>query len=71
MYKEKIIDVLTGEETLRDYTATEIAELEAIKAQREALQVQADAEQATKDAAKQAVLDKLGLSVDEVAALLG
>jgi len=71
MYKEKIIDVLTGEETLRDYTATEIAELEAIKAQREALQVQADVEQAAKDAAKQAVLDKLGLSADEVAALLG
>ena len=29
------------------------------------------AEQAAKDAAKQAVLDKLGLSADEVAALLG
>ena len=71
MYKEKIIDVLTGEETLRDYTVTEIAELEAIKAQREALRVQVDAEQAAKDAAKQTVLDKLGLSADEVQALLG
>lgn len=29
------------------------------------------AEQADKDAARQAVLDKLGLSADEVAALLG
>jgi hypothetical protein len=71
MYKEKIIDVLTGEETLRDYTATEIAELEAIKAQREALQVQADVEQAAKDAARQAILDRIGLTADEATLLLG
>jgi hypothetical protein len=70
-YFEKIVNVLTAEETMRPYTADEIAELEAINAQREALQVQADADQAAKDAAKQAVLDKLGLSADEVAALLG
>jgi len=33
--------------------------------------IKQQAEQAAKDAAKQAVLDKLGLSADEVAALLG
>jgi len=33
--------------------------------------IRQQAEEAAKDAAKQAVLDKLGLSADEVAALLG
>jgi hypothetical protein len=39
MYKEKIVDALTGEETWRDYTEAEIAEVEAAQvksAQREA-----------------------------------
>ena len=66
-YNEKIIDVTTGEETLRSYTPEEIAAVEAAKDKLN----QKAAEQATKDAAKQAVLDKLGLSADEVAALLG
>ena len=70
-YTEKIIDIETGEETLREYTAAEIAEVE--KAQADAIleNEKVTAEQATKDAARQAVLDKLGLSADEVAALLG
>ena len=67
MYKEKIIDIMTGQENWREYTAEEIAEVEAEQAK--AL-VKA-AEQAAKDAAKQAVIEKLGLSADEVAALLG
>ena len=70
-YVEKTINVTTGEETIRPYTAAEIAAVESIKAQHEAEQAERDAEQAAKDAAKQAVLDKLGLSADEVAALLG
>ena len=70
-YTEKIIDIETGQETIRPYTAEEIAAVEAIKAQRDTEQAERDTEQASKDAARQAVLDKLGLSDDEVAALLG
>lgn len=69
-YTEKIVDVSTGEETIRPYTAEEIAAVEAIKAQRDAEQAERDAEQASKDAARQAVLDKLGLTAEEIAALL-
>jgi len=54
----------TGVETLLDLTEDEIASVKAAEAQTQL-------EQASKDAAKQAVLDKLGLSADEVAALLG
>ena len=70
-YNEKIIDTTTGQETIRPYTKEEIAAVEAEQAR---AKVESDAlaqEQATKDAARQAVLDKLGLSADEVAALLG
>ena len=70
-YFEKIVDVSTGEETLRPFTDAESAALEAEKAQSLLEQAERDAEQASKDAARQAVLDKLGLSADEVAALLG
>ena len=69
-YTEKIVDISTGEETLRPYTADEIATVEAIKAQHDAEQAERDAEQASKNAAREAILDKLGLSADEVAALL-
>lgn len=67
MYKEKIVNVQTGEETWRDYTPKEVAELEA--AQAEAAQKQAEAE--AKEAARQAVLTKLGLTAEEAQALLG
>jgi hypothetical protein len=70
-YFEKIVDVSTGEETMRPYTSAEIKEVEAIKAKNEADKAARDAEQASKDAARQDVLNKLGLSADEVAALLG
>lgn len=69
-YFEKIVNAETGEETIRPYTAEEIAEVEALQAERKAEQALRNAEQATKDAARQAVLDKLGLSAEEVAALL-
>lgn len=70
-YNEEIFNAETGEITIRPYTAEEIAKLEAnkIAAQNEADAKAAD--RAVKDAARQAVLDKLGLSADEVAALLG
>lgn len=66
---EHIYDITTGETTV-----LEREENEQEKAERLAIEAEADAkaaEQATKDAARQAVLDKLGLSADEVAALLG
>jgi hypothetical protein len=69
-YFEKIVDISTGEETIRPYTAAEIKAVEAIKAQRDEEQAERDAAQADKDAARQSVLDKLGLSADEVAALI-
>jgi len=64
---EKIIDLQTGEETMRPYTAAEIAEVEAAIAAGE-LQRTA-AEKAVEN--RQAVLDKLGLTSDELAALIG
>ncbi|NBQ98563.1 MAG: hypothetical protein EBU12_10200 [Microbacteriaceae bacterium] len=67
MYREKIINVQTGEETWRDYTPAEIAELEANQAKAQ----QALAEYEAKATARQAVLDKLGLTPDEAQALLG
>jgi hypothetical protein len=67
MYKEKIVDIQTGEETWRDYSPEEIAELEANQAKvQEALAVQE-----TKNAKRQAVLAKLGLTPEEAQALLG
>jgi len=67
MYKEKIVDAITGEETWRDYTKEEIQELEKNQAQ---IQVKI-AEAAQKEAAKQAILEKLGLTADEAAVLFG
>lgn len=70
-YYEKIIDLTTGQETIREYTADEVAAVEAEQTRVKAELDAKAAEQATKDAARQAVLDKLGLSADEIAALLG
>lgn len=64
----KIIhDIETGEIVEVEETATEKAYNAQLRKQAEELLKQTE----TKDAAKQAVLDKLGLSADEVAALLG
>ena len=57
----------TGEIIERELNGDELAQHEAYLAEQETKK----AEQAAKDAAKQAVLDKLGLSTDEIAALLG
>jgi tRNA U34 5-carboxymethylaminomethyl modifying GTPase MnmE/TrmE len=67
MYKEKIVNALTGEETWRDYTDAEIAEVEAAQAEAAKQLVEAEA----KEAARQAVLTKLGLTAEEAQALLG
>lgn len=68
MYKEKIVNILTGEETWRDYTKEEIEE--AKKGEQEAQKRTAEANK--KDAARQSALAKLaalGLTEDEIAAL--
>ena len=64
---EKILDLQTGKETMRPYTAAEIAEVEAAIAAGELQRT--TAEKAVEN--RQAVLDKLGLTADELAALIG
>jgi 2-hydroxychromene-2-carboxylate isomerase len=69
--QKTIHDCITGETVTRDFTADELAQYEAEKAQL-ALQAAAnDVATTDKQAARQAVLDKLGLTADEIAALLG
>jgi len=60
-YKVQVDDIL------RDATAEETAAINAVKAQAEA-ETKAAADKAT---AKQAVLDRLGITADEAALLLG
>lgn len=66
MYKEKIINVETGEETWRDYTAEEIAEVEKNKLSAE----KRNAEILEKEKTKKAILTKLGITEDEAKLLL-
>jgi hypothetical protein len=65
MIKEHNVE--TGEIIERELNAHELAQYEANLADQETKK----AEQVAKDTAKQAVLEKLGLSADEVASLLG
>lgn len=64
----KVVDhnVETNEITEREMTIEEIAEMEA----RQTFVANQEAEAQAKAAARQAVLDKLGLTAEEVAALL-
>jgi hypothetical protein len=63
----KIVNVETGEEIVRDATAEEIAQMQSDVT--EVLATRAEVE--TKAAEKQALLDRLGLTADEVKLLLG
>ncbi len=68
MALQKIIfDVLTGETTKQPLNDDELAQLELLKKQAE---LDAQALEA-RQVARQAVLDKLGLTANEAAALLG
>jgi hypothetical protein len=69
-YNEKIIDITTGEETLREYTKEEIAAVEAEKIKVAEWRAIVDAENKAKETARKTVLDKLGLTAEESAALL-
>ena len=61
-----IIDAITGKTVERDQTETELAQVKADEAEAKA-RAQAEADRA---ALKTATLAKLGLTADEVAALL-
>jgi len=63
----KIVDCTTGEEIIRDANAEEIAQLNANKIAFENAKVEAEA----KEAAKAAILDRIGLTVDELQTILG
>ncbi len=66
---EKIFDATTGEETIieREETAQEKEKRETLEAEFAARQ----AEAAVKEAARQALLDKLGITAEEAQLLLG
>jgi len=66
-YTEKIINLATGEETVRPFTAKEIAEVEKEIAANEASLIEAQ----KKAAEKAALLAKLGITEDEARLLLG
>jgi hypothetical protein len=63
----KIVDATTGEEIVRDATPEEIAQIE-IDAANEITRKAAEAEKA---ATRQAILDRLGLTADELKTILG
>lgn len=65
--QKTIHDVLTGEIITRDFNDDELAQLNKDKAQ---AKLDAEALEA-RQAKRQAVLNKLGLTADEAAALLG
>lgn len=69
--QKTIHNAITGETITRDFTADELAQYEKDKAQAAIDAADKAAAIVIKQAARQAVLDKLGLTADEIAALLG
>lgn len=67
--KEKIYDATTGEETIieRDETAAETKSRLDIQKKVEANQAEAE----TEAVARQAILDRLGITADELKTILG
>jgi hypothetical protein len=65
--KIKEVNCETGEEIVRDATNEEIAQMELDAANDAARKAEAEA----KEAARQTILDRLGLSTDEAKLLLG
>ena len=68
MYKEKIVNVETGEEIWRDYTDAEIAEVEKAQAEAQA-KSEMEAEAQAKRATALAKLEALGLDEADLTAL--
>jgi hypothetical protein len=63
----KIVNCETGEEIVRDANAEELAQMEIDAANAQAIKAEAEA----KEAAKAAILDRIGLTVDELKTILG
>jgi hypothetical protein len=63
----KIVNCETGEEIVRDANAEELAQIAADQLLQDAKQAEAEA----KATAKAAILDRIGLTVDELKLLLG
>jgi hypothetical protein len=63
----KIVNCETGEEIIRDANAEEIAQMELDAAN----EVERKAEAEAKEVARQAILDRLGLTADEAKLILG
>ena len=68
MYKEKIIDINTGEITWRNYTSEEVAEVEKAQAEAQAKVIEMQEHEATRQSALNKLID-LGLTEEEIAAL--
>ena len=67
MYKEKIVNVETGEESFRELSAEEIQQIEIAQAEASA-RAALIAEQA---AARRAIFERLGLTDEEVKLIFG
>jgi len=65
------VNCTTGETSIIELTDAEIAEMEAAQAQAEADQLAAEAEAEAQATAKAALLERLGITADEAALLLG
>jgi len=63
----KIVNAETGEEIVRDATASEIAQIELDAANDAARKAEIQA----KETAKAAILDRIGLTADELKTILG
>ncbi len=63
----KDFNCATGEEIVRDATAEEIAQIELDAANEATAKAEAEA----KEVARQAILDRIGLTADEAKLLLG
>jgi hypothetical protein len=63
----KIVNCETGEEIVRDANADEIAQMELDAANAATAKAAADA----KETAKAAILDRIGLTADELKTILG
>ena len=63
----KIVNVETGEEIIRDANAQEIAQIKIDAENRKARKAEAEA----KETQRQAILDRIGLTADELQTILG
>lgn len=66
-YTEVIIDAATGEQTVREFTPDEVAQIELKQKEINAKIAEND----SKAAQRKAIADKLGLTIDELKVLLG